>query len=284
VRIEKLVEPGEFYLQPVGDRAVQDRREEQFPYVIGADGQHSVVRESLRLDCEKLGETESFVIYEFSTDSELPHEVRVAMDQDTTNVLWPLSDRRCRWSFQLTAAEVLGETKARQTLATKPAELEKALVQHVRKLLEERAPWFEGNIRGIDWWIGGCFERRLATRFGRGRCWLAGDAAHRTSPIGVQSLNLGFTEAIDVADAVAKTLHEGDGLDWLEKYGARHREEWASLLSPGSLKATDETNPWILKHRDRILSCLPASGRHLDDLLEQLGLRRHSATPVTTAT
>jgi 2-polyprenyl-6-methoxyphenol hydroxylase-like FAD-dependent oxidoreductase len=270
--IEKLVEPIEGYVPPDGAREVQDKREERFRFLVGADGQHSFVRERLQIEYESRGEGEAFVVYEFATDTDLPHEVRVVLDASTTNVMWPLSENRCRWSFQLSPAEVLGETKVRRPLVSKPAEMEKALARHARKLLEERAPWFKGGINDIEWWIGAYFERRLAARFGRDRCWLAGDAAHRTSPVGVQSLNLGLKEAVDLTDSMAKILHEGSPPELLEDYDAMHRQEWATLLKPGMVKQVTQANPWAAKHRDRILSCLPASGRQLESLLKQLGL------------
>jgi 2-polyprenyl-6-methoxyphenol hydroxylase-like FAD-dependent oxidoreductase len=281
--IEKLVEPMASCILPDGARAVQDKREERFPFVIGADGRDSFVRERLQIDYESFGEGEAFVVYEFATNADLPHEVRVVLDEKTTNVMWPLSDNRCRWSFQLSPAEVLGETKGRRPLVNKPSEMEKALVQHARKLLEQRAPWFDGNITEIEWWVGGYFERRLATRFGQDRCWLAGDAAHRTSPVGVQSLNLGLKEAVDLTGAITKILHESGAPRLLEDYDAMHREEWARLLKPGAVEQVAPVNPWAASHRDRLLSCIPASGHQLDSLLNQLGLHLISIDRVLAA-
>jgi 2-polyprenyl-6-methoxyphenol hydroxylase-like FAD-dependent oxidoreductase len=276
--IEKLVEPMEGYILPDGVRAVQDRREERFPYIIGADGRNSTVRDCLKIEYAPFGDGEAFVVYEFETDTDLPHEVRVVLDEKSMNVMWPLADNRCRWSFQLSPAEVLGETKVRRPFVTKPAGMEKALAQHARKLLEERAPWFKGKIKDIEWWIGAYFERRLAARFGQDRCWLAGDAVHRTSPVGVQSLNLGLKEAVDLTNAMAAILHEGGARELLEGYHAMHRQEWTRLLKPGLLEQVTPVNAWAAKHRDRILSCIPASGHQLDSLLGQLGLRISAST------
>jgi 2-polyprenyl-6-methoxyphenol hydroxylase-like FAD-dependent oxidoreductase len=270
--IEKLAEPTASHSAPDDARTVQDKRNDNFRYIIGADGQHSNVREFLKIQSTSCGEGEAFVVYEFATDADLPHEVRVVLDEKTTNVMWPLSDNRCRWSFQLSPAEVLGETKVRRPLVSKPAEMENALARHAQKLLEQRAPWFKGAITEIEWWIGGYFERRLAVRFGQDRCWLAGDAAHRTSPIGVQSLNLGIKEAIDLADAIAKILREDGSPELLEIYATTHRLEWATLLKPGTVEQNAPVNAWTAKHRDRLLSSIPASGYYLDLLLHRLGL------------
>jgi 2-polyprenyl-6-methoxyphenol hydroxylase-like FAD-dependent oxidoreductase len=274
--IENLMEAAEGSTLPDGARAVQDRREEHFAFVIGADGRNSFVRDRLKIDYESFGEGEEFVLYEFETDADLPHEVRVVMEENRVNVMWPLSDKRCRWSFQLSPAEVLGKAKGWQPLATRPSEVEKGLAEHARRLLEERAPWFQGNIDEIDWQSGIYFERFLAARLGQDRCWLAGDAAHLTSPVGVQSLNIGLKEAAHLADAMSAILQGGGAPKLLEVYEARQRQEWLKLLKPGALQEVFPVNSWAAAHRERILSCLPASGCQLESLLNQLGLHMAS--------
>jgi 2-polyprenyl-6-methoxyphenol hydroxylase-like FAD-dependent oxidoreductase len=68
-------------------------------------------------------------------------------------------------------------------------------------------------------------ERRLATRFVLGRVALAGDAAHVLSPIGGQGMNLGWLDAVALAEAVARGLERGPGAlrTELEAYGQRRR-------------------------------------------------------------
>ena len=270
--IEKLVEPAPGCILPDLARAVTDKCEEPYRFVIGADGQNSFVRERLQIDYDSFGEAEAFVVYEFATDADLPHEVRVVLDERSVNVMWPLADNRCRWSFQLSPAEVLGETKGSRPLATKPPEMEKALIQHARMLLQQRAPWFEGTIKDITWWAGASFERRLAAAFGRGRCWLAGDAAHRTSPVGVQSLNLGLQEAVHLAVVIARILRGEDAPELLVPYDATHRQEWTKLLKPDGVEHLALANSWVASRRNRIVPCIPASGYQLEILLKQLGL------------
>jgi 2-polyprenyl-6-methoxyphenol hydroxylase-like FAD-dependent oxidoreductase len=255
---------------------VQDRHKEHFSFLVGADGQNSTVRDCLGIKYQTYGEGEAFVVYEFQTDVDLPHEVRVVLDDKSSNVMWPISDYRCRWSFQLSPADVLAETKIRRPLVARPAEMEKALARHARKLLTERAPWFKGEIEDIDWWIGAYFERRLAERFGLGRCWLAGDAAHRTGPIGVQSMNRGLKEAVDLTSRIAAILHNGERADVPNDYDSTQRQEWVRLMNAGAVEPCAPINSWVAKHRDRILSCIPASGHQLDSLLRQLGLRMSS--------
>jgi 2-polyprenyl-6-methoxyphenol hydroxylase-like FAD-dependent oxidoreductase len=68
-------------------------------------------------------------------------------------------------------------------------------------------------------------ERWLATRFTLGRVALAGDAAHVLSPIGGQGMNLGWLDAVALAEAVARGLERGPGALRIEldAYGQRRR-------------------------------------------------------------
>ncbi|MDG5768173.1 NAD(P)/FAD-dependent oxidoreductase [Balneolales bacterium ANBcel1] len=52
-------------------------------------------------------------------------------------------------------------------------------------------------------------ERYLAERLSRGRVMLAGDAAHVTSPIGGQGMNLGWMNMVDATDAIEQVLQGG---------------------------------------------------------------------------
>jgi len=52
-------------------------------------------------------------------------------------------------------------------------------------------------------------RQHLADRFARGRIALAGDAAHEVSPIGGQGMNLGWLDAVRLADDLARALAAG---------------------------------------------------------------------------
>ena len=143
----------------------------------------------------------------------------------------------------------------------------------LQRLVEQRAPWFEGKLKELVWSTDIQFERRLARQFGRGRCWLAGDAAHQTSPVGMQSMNGGLIEAAELASRIKKILREGASLDLLTAYNDKRREEWQRLLGvEGAPIPTEKASPWVKAHSDRIPACLPASGMDLTLLLHWLGL------------
>jgi 2-polyprenyl-6-methoxyphenol hydroxylase-like FAD-dependent oxidoreductase len=44
-------------------------------------------------------------------------------------------------------------------------------------------PWFRGEADRLEWSGSAEFNPAVADRFGEGRVWLAGDAAHSTGPL-----------------------------------------------------------------------------------------------------
>src|SRR6266498_865944 len=152
-------------------------------------------------------------------------------------------------------------------------EADSQMRRHVQELLKERAPWFEGTIGEIVWSAEVQFEPGVSRQFGQGRCWLAGDAAHQTGPVGMQSMNVGLREAAELVGNVKKILREHGSSGLLEAYAGERREEWQQLLgTKGEPKPRIQTDPWITSRGARILSCLPASGEHLIELFDQIGL------------
>jgi 2-polyprenyl-6-methoxyphenol hydroxylase-like FAD-dependent oxidoreductase len=127
-------------------------------------------------------------------------------------------------------------------------------------------------VEDINWRTVVQFERRLAACHGKGRMWLAGDAAHLTAPAGMQSLNLGLFEARDLSCTLARVLR-GTPVAELDAYSAKWQSEWRRLHGiEGGLRADATTDPWIAEQAGRLLPCLPAHGNVVNPLAKQLGL------------
>lgn len=98
------------------------------------------------------------------------------------------------------------------------------VAQRVCELAEARGA---GRFRAEDARMTSAFgiEAALATRFVLGRVVLAGDAAHVVSPIGGQGMNLGWLDAVAVADALARVRERGPTAfgPELEAYAQRRR-------------------------------------------------------------
>jgi 2-polyprenyl-6-methoxyphenol hydroxylase-like FAD-dependent oxidoreductase len=143
----------------------------------------------------------------------------------------------------------------------------------LRTLLAERASWFNGRVGDFSWRTVVMFERRLASSFGQDRVWLAGDAAHVTTPAGVHSMNLGLFEASDLAEAIAHVLHATGSVGELDKYHHRWTAEWRRLEGiEDGVKPQAGADPWIKKTASLLMTCLPAHGSVLTELAAQLKL------------
>jgi 2-polyprenyl-6-methoxyphenol hydroxylase-like FAD-dependent oxidoreductase len=261
------------YLVSELERLVMKRLRIHAAFVAGADGHSSLVRQGLEIPFDPVVGAELFAVREITVEGSIEPEVRLVLDDTTTSVCLPLSENRCRWSCQLGEAE-LGddhETKQRTAVLLEQEAFNLQGIQQLQAFLRKRMPWFETPIKEIDWSATVQFERRLARRFGQDRCWLAGDAAHQTGPAGVQSMNLGLSEAEDLADKLAAILRGRASLETLEDYNLERRGEWQRLLGAG-LTPTDQASPWVKRRAARILTCLPASGADLVALAGQLGL------------
>lgn len=225
-------------------------------FVIGADGFDSAVRRMSGIEMDEHGAPELFSVFEIEAEGELPAEVRVILDRDFTSVYWPLEQGRCRWGFQ-----IAGDSE------------HEASLQRFEQLIAARAPWFAARTTRIYWSTLGLFERRLARSFGRGRVWLAGDAAHQAAPVGVHSMNSGLIESRELASRISRIRHAGGDPALLDDYATAAHQEWRRLLDAGTkVRALPGTDSWVQQRAARIVACVPASGDDLEPLLRQVGL------------
>jgi 2-polyprenyl-6-methoxyphenol hydroxylase-like FAD-dependent oxidoreductase len=273
--VEELTGTSTGYIVPHWEAVVKERWPIRARFLVGADGYYSLVRERAGIEYQRLGGAECFAAYEFNSDDPGPNEVRVVLDDFTTNVLWPLPGNRFRWTFQTPHTERPPEfpEKERREARLEQKRVDEKIKQYVHRVAKARAPWFTAGVQHIAWCTEVAFERRLAREFGRNSCWLVGDAAHQTGPVGVQSMNAGFVEAEALVEAFRKILRESGSPALLEDYNRAQREQWGKLLGVnGGLKPKTDTDPWVSARAARILPCLPATGADVARLADQLKL------------
>jgi 2-polyprenyl-6-methoxyphenol hydroxylase-like FAD-dependent oxidoreductase len=273
--LEELEGTSTGYIVPHWETVVKRRFPVRAQFLVGADGHNSLTRQKLGIKFDHAGETESFAAYEFEADRAGEDEVRIVLDQTTTNVLWPLGQNRFRWTFQLSRADAARELpdKDRRALRLEQPIIDERIRECVERVARHRAPWFDATVKTITWCTEVAFQRRLASSFGRNRCWLAGDAAHQTGPVGVQSMNAGLREAWQLAEALRQILQENVDLNLLESYDREARDQWRGLLGlTGGLRTSANVSNWIRERYDRIIPCLPGLGADLASLARQLNL------------
>jgi len=256
--------------------AIERSREVVADFVIGADGHRSLVRRSLGIEYESAGDPDFFTVFEFAGRADY-EDLRIVLNSNDSNVLWPLPEGQFRWSFQLLDPQIPSSSRTKSRLSVQIGEHAYPYVteEFMQSTIRERAPWFQARIDEILWSLAIRFERAVASRFGHGRVWLAGDSGHLTSPIGGQSMNIGLREAHDLVQRLTRVLRENESLERLtEGYEQARREEWRTMLGlDGTLVGDENTDPWIRDRADRLLPALPASGEHLMTLARELGLR-----------
>jgi len=262
------------YIVPHWETVVKRRLAVHADFLIGADGFRSIVRQRLGTEYTRVGAREFFAAYEFESDTPAEDEIRVVLDPTSTNVLWPLIGNKHRWTFQLLKSEMPAEfpEKERRAVRFQQKTVDEEIRRYVEKVSHHRAPWFKATIKDVTWCTEVVFEHRVAKQFGRGHCWLAGDAAHQTGPAGVQSMNAGLAESVGLAKGIQEILRQEGDLDKLEPYNKR-QEQWRRLLGlTGGPRARAGTDPWVRENRARIMPCLPGLDEHLERLAGQLGL------------
>jgi 2-polyprenyl-6-methoxyphenol hydroxylase-like FAD-dependent oxidoreductase len=273
--VEELEGTSTGYIVPHWETVVKTGAELHAQFVVGADGHNSMVRSRASLEYKRVGQPESFAAIEFQTEESAPQELSIVLDETTTNVLWPLGEHHCRWTFQIGRPDSLGDfpEKERRSVRVVDPSADQKIRQYVQKIASERAPWFTNSLGQIDWCTEVSFEKRLAMQFGMNRCWLVGDAAHQTGPVGMQSMNAGFNEGLLLANALKKILRDGGSSSLLDAYGFNAQREWQVLLGlTGGLKPSRDAWDWVNKRAARLLPCLPGCAADLKVLAGQLGL------------
>jgi 2-polyprenyl-6-methoxyphenol hydroxylase-like FAD-dependent oxidoreductase len=274
--IEKLALTSVGYPFARSEEMVQSSVDVEASYLVGADGSDSHVRQLLDIRVERLGSPWNYEVIEFDCLSPTIREVRINLNPGTADVYWPQQGSVCRWSLQIPGEESAEEDhplKERRSIVLLDDEPDATAREQLATLLKTRAPWFDSGIREIDWRSSALFAPLVAAQFGRGRCWLAGDAGHQANPVGMQSMNVGLREALDLTTRIAGIVRQGTSPKTLEEYDASRRSEWRRLLGGGSSVVTLPTaGIWAKAQRQRLLAWMPGSGAELGAYLNQLGL------------
>jgi 2-polyprenyl-6-methoxyphenol hydroxylase-like FAD-dependent oxidoreductase len=221
--------------------------------VLAADGRNSFVRGALGIETLHVGPQETFAMFEGPYSAPC-NAIQLSFDDGLGAAVLPLANGR-RWGFELPVESWLAADLAQ-----------------LRSLVSQRATWQQELPETVTWSTVAHFDRRLARRFGHGHVWLAGDAAHSTSPFGGQSINGGLAEAYELVAHMADCIAGKEALEVLDLVAARREREWQRVLGFAHLDAKPETLGWVLEHARRLVPALPASGQDLHSLLDQLGV------------
>ena len=250
VTLEHLGSDSAGYATAHGEMVVEKTEELDLDFVLAADGHRSVVRQQLDMSFEDVRGAERYEVFDGPSRQDLPEEAALVFADGASSVVWPLPGERWRWIVGPDAG-----ARARSTA---------------------RVPWLESAAGELEGYGHIDVDYSLASAFGKGRIWLAGGAAHATSPLGAQSVNMGLAEAAQVADILADALRGTRAPDAaLASYARERSDEWARLLPrvgaawAGLHPAADDTRRGA-PSLSQIIPCLPTTAVDLDAWIAQL--------------
>jgi 2-polyprenyl-6-methoxyphenol hydroxylase-like FAD-dependent oxidoreductase len=225
-------------------------------FVVGADGIASTVRKTLGIEMIEHGQHETYVFYD-TMDGRAGDEAHLVLTGGYASSVYPLHGGQSRFSFRIATARPF----------------EPGLME-LGRLLADRMPWYAAQPSSFEWCGSNDFQPAVASSFGEGRVWLAGDAAHSTGPLGAQSINVGMQEADELTLHLAENLAAQRGALGTA-YAAGRRLEWNRLLGFGpSAPSLPHAPAWVGREMPQLLAALPVSGDDLQDVLEQLRVRK----------
>jgi len=153
-------------------------------YVVGCDGAHSLVRETLGTTFP--GGTYRQVFYVADVQAQGPAlngELHLDLDEADFLAVFPLASQG--------RARLIGSV--RDDRADKPESL------HFEDVSDRAIQHLQVRIDKVNWFSAYRVHHRVSEHFRRGRVFLAGDAAHIHSPVGGQGMNTGIGDAVNLA-------------------------------------------------------------------------------------
>ena len=207
-------------------RTPDGERVERAAFLVGADGAHSAVRKGLRVGFSGDAFAEEYMLADVEVDWNQPpgYGVRSIRHRkglpDDVLVGIPLPGRR-RYRVSMLAppelATVATESVAHGMEARRAPEL-----HHVQAVLDRLAPG-PATARSLRWSSVFRISHRIVDRYGVGRVFVAGDAAHIHPPTGAQGMNTGIQDERMAWVAGAGTLCDGQARSSARKNGLGHR-------------------------------------------------------------
>lgn len=181
-------------------------------YIVGTDGANSLVRRTLGLEFEGRSFQQDWLIIDaLDVPNPIDHiEFRCDPKRPTPHMVAP--GGRQRWEFMLRPGE-------------NPEDMERP--ESVRKML---APWCDSQSISIERTAVYRFHAREAKQFSKGRCFIAGDAAHITPPFAGQGLVAGLRDVANLAWKLAAVVRGEVGEQVLASYDTERRPHAKKII------------------------------------------------------
>ena len=195
-------------------RSATGERTERAAYLVGCDGEHSIVRERMKIPFHGKKDELAAMLGDVRLDSAPVGDVLIQPGGTGVAVMiaygdgWyrvACLDRRRRWTDEPLTLE----------------ELSTALRHILKSDIAPHAPRWLARFR---------VHERLAAQYRCGRVLLAGDSAHLHSPLGGQGLNLGVQDAMNLGWKLAAAIQGWGWPGLLDTYEAERRPVAADVI------------------------------------------------------
>ncbi len=224
-------------------------------YIAGCDGAHSSVRHILDLEFKGAPYPYYWLLADCDLDWKYPlHHMSVFIHPSGVTAYFPLYSDRGRLMFELPDAPV-------------DEEMPEPTIEDVRRLMGERGIDYR-SVGNPNWLAYFKLHHRMVDKYGDGRVFLCGDAAHIHSPIGGQGMNTGIQDSYNLAWKLALVLKGESPGSLLDSYNTeRHRVGKGVVgLTDMATKMIGLHNPVLAAIRNKLIGTLSA----LDPVEEKL--------------
>jgi 2-polyprenyl-6-methoxyphenol hydroxylase-like FAD-dependent oxidoreductase len=236
-------------------------------YLVGCDGAHSTVRKGLGLEFAGAAFPEEYMLGDVEVDWGVPAGYGVRsmhqVDGSTDDLLVaiPLPGRRRYRMSMLVPAELAAP--AHQDAVEHGFESDRVPeLGHIQAVLDRLAPE-PTRASHLRWASVFRISHRIVDSYGRGRVFVAGDAAHIHPPTGAQGMNTGIQDAAALAWRLALAVRGVAAAGLLDSYDAERRpvgEEVVGRTVRHAREGYDADDPQtVLRREAQLLVAYPDS-------------------------
>lgn len=186
-------------------------------FLVGCDGAKSVVRHKLELGFEGSTFERLFYVADVEIIGQLDHgAVHICLAQNTITAFFPIKGNH---RFRIVGTFPEGHDKEEGEVIYE--EIERQIIEDTKLHLD---------ITKVNWFSTYKVHSRHVDQFSKGRCFVAGDAAHIHTPAGAQGMNTGIQDSYNLAWKLALVLKGKANDHLLKTYNTERLENARHLL------------------------------------------------------
>lgn len=232
------------------------------PYLCGCDGARSRVREQLRLDFAGGTYGHLYFVADVKLSGPPNKDLVGQLSANTFVLMLPVRSTGMQRLIGIMPDEAAGKADASF----------EDVRAHAEGMLGVR-------VDEVNWFSTYRVHHRVAAQFRRGRCFLAGDAAHIHSPAGGQGMNTGIGDAVNLGWKIAQVLqgraasallnsYEAERMPFARALVATTDHAFSAIVAPGL--GGQVLRHWLLPSAAPLLAGFASARRALFKTISQV--------------